>query len=141
MPLVVNRHGIVSCVRQEHLADAVGSQGCRLLDESDWNYAHDDVSRGFSVPHVDGYERGCLGSRPVVVAGAGPSSHAHVAGAFRVAVNPRAGSRLADVALALDDVYWFGPHWQAVARHGPVPFYPKGGTGPHNTEGDRKSVV
>jgi hypothetical protein len=135
MPLVVNRHGIVSCVRDEHLADAVASQGCRQLDEADWNYASDNVRDHFRVPTVDGYAQGCLGSRCVVVAGAGPSHAAHVAGAFRVAVNPRAGSPAMDVALALDDVYWYGSHWAAVqaAHPGARPFYPKGGAGPHDS--------
>ncbi len=134
MPLVINRHGIVACVNEDRLHDALTSQGCRLLDQEDWNYADGDAAAAFEVPHIEGIARHWLGNRPVVVSGAGPSHAASVNGSYRIAVNPRPHAEPADAVLALDDCYWQGAVWPA-AHSGALKMYPKGGAGPDDTEG------
>lgn len=131
MPLIINKHGIVSCVNQDSLDDYLNHRQCRLLDEDDWNYA-ETTPEVFEAANVQGFVRHGLGERPVVVAGAGPSESAHVDGAYRIAVNARGWAAPADAVLALDNVYWVSGMWQGYRANNPgtIQFYPKGFAGP-----------
>jgi len=142
MPLIINKHGIVSCVNQDNLDDYLNHRQCRVLDDEDWNY-HQTTPEVFESPQVQGFKRHALGRRPVLVLGAGPSQHATVEGAYRIAVNARGFASPADAVLALDNIYWVGGNWGGYRANNPetVQFYPKGFAGPPNAYDDARQFT
>ena len=78
----------------------------------------------WAVPHIEGFERWDIDA-PVLVHGAGPSSHATLGGAYSIAVNPRSDGPEADAAFALDHQYWKLDWWRdwSKANEGATAFY------------------
>lgn len=142
MPLIVNRHGIVNCVNEDQLQSGLDHRGWRLLDDDDWNYAQ-TTPEVFEAQAVQGFDRHALGTRPVLVRGAGPSQTADVEGAFTIAVNARPFCPESDAVLALDNVYWVSGMWRAYHEKNPggLQFYPKGFAGPPEAYDDGRAFT
>lgn len=129
MPTMVNPHRRIVQV-PEHRVEFAKQQGCVMATLDDIAYAGDTTAELFAIPtaptrimrdNIEKIDCGELGTRPVVVMGAGPS-RVDVEGmrgeAFILGVNPRADGPRVDAAIALDDEYWQTHFLDYVERHG-----------------------
>lgn len=115
MPLMVNYHGVITCVNDDGVDDAL-CRGLRLVDESD--ITHLQTHDYFRVPQVSGFEQGQLGMRIVQVRGKGPSWQPALPDAFVIDINGKRDDD-ADAVLCLDDEAWDIVDTENVVRFGP----------------------
>lgn len=102
--MFINKFGLAVCVQEEY-ADKALRDGCRPATEADMQWAAMDRSK-FSLPWVDGFTRGQLGNRPVMVVGGGSEAEKRHADMFRIHVNPRPNVPPCDMAICLDGIYF-----------------------------------
>jgi hypothetical protein len=102
--MFINQSGLAVCV-QDDLVEKALRDGCRPATEADMAWAAMDRSK-FALPWVDGYTRGQLGNRPVMVVGGGREAEKPLEDMFRIHVNPRSNVPPSDMAICLDGIYF-----------------------------------
>lgn len=102
MPMFINQSGLAVCIADDFVEKAL-RDGCRPATEADMEWAALDRSK-FALPWVNGFQRGQLGYRPVLVCGGSVDVPSH--GVFRIQCNPRPEAHPCNLGVALDGVYY-----------------------------------